>query len=588
MITSFKELPLHPQIISALDAQGITTPTDIQSKAIPVLLSQERVDFWGQAQTGTGKTLAFGIPLIQGINAGDKKTQALIVAPTRELVVQIMQSLRLIAQPLGIHVEAIYGGASMRDQISALKRGVQVVVGTPGRINDHINRKTLNLSNIRTLVLDEADIMLDMGFKEEMDEILAVTPENRQIWLFSATIKPGINQIMHEHMQDTVSVSASKQAVGTSNTKGYYSLVPMRNRFTALCRFIDSNPNFYGFIFCQTKMLTAEIADQLSSAGYPANALHGDMSQGLRNAVIKKFKNKEFTILVATDVAARGIDVQDLTHVINYSLPNDPESYVHRIGRTGRAGKEGIAISFIGSKNELRYVKMIERKFKVTLNPIDVPTSQDIQKVHLQKAYEFLAGLTEQENSHVAAELKAKVAAYSKAELEKMVVALIADKFFPAGKKDDFHFANIAKDGHEASRSGDSTEGSDLQEIIISLGTDDGVSEEDIENFLQEEGGITRDDVEKLKVIKRRTFIKLPGEIAETVMGKIKGKTIAGHKARIILAPLSEDDWALGGGRPDRRGGRRSGGRGGDRRGGHRRDGGRDGGREGSKGRKRY
>lgn len=589
MITSFKELPLHPQIITALDAQGITTPTDIQAKAIPVLLSPERVDFWGQAQTGTGKTLAFGIPLIQGINTSDKKTQALIVAPTRELVVQITQSLRLIAQPLGITVDSIYGGASMRDQISSLKRGIQVVVGTPGRINDHINRKTLNLSNVRTLVLDEADIMLDMGFKEEMDEILAVTPSNRQIWLFSATVKPGINQIMQEHMQDTVSVSASRQAIGTSNTKGYYSLVPMRNRFTALCRFIDSNPNFYGFIFCQTKMLTAEIADQLSSAGYPANALHGDMSQGLRNAVIKKFKNKEFSILVATDVAARGIDVQDLTHVINYSLPNDPESYIHRIGRTGRAGKEGIAISFIGSKNELRYVKMIERKFKVMLNPIDVPSSQDIQKVHLQKAYEFLTGLAEQENAHVATELKAKIASHSKEELVKIVVALIADKFFPAGKKDDFHFANVPKDSVDHnSRSGGDSEGSDLQEIIISLGTDDGISEEDIENFLQEEGGITRADVEKLKVIKRRTFIKLPGEIAETVMGKIKGKSVAGHKARIILAPLSEDDWALGGGRPSgsrgggRRGGDRGGSRGGERRGGDRRDSGR------SRGRSRY
>lgn len=577
MTISFKELPLHPQIISALDAQGITTPTDIQAKAIPVLLSKERVDFWGQAQTGTGKTLAFGIPLIQGIDAGDRKTQALIVAPTRELVVQITQSLRLIAQPLGISVDSIYGGASMRDQISSLKRGIQVVVGTPGRINDHINRKTLNLSNVRTLVLDEADIMLDMGFKEEMDEILAVTPKDRQIWLFSATVKPGINQIMHEHMQDTVSVSASRQAVGTSNTKQYFSMVPMKNRFTALCRFIDSNPNFYGFIFCQTKMLTADLADQLASAGYPANALHGDMSQGLRNAVIKKFKNKEFTILVATDVAARGIDVQDLTHVINYSLPNDHEGYVHRIGRTGRAGKEGIAISFIGSKNELRHIKMLERKFKVTINPIDVPSSHDIQKVHMQKAFEYMNTLAERHSYQVNPELKDTVANFSKEELEHIVIATMVDKFFPAGKKDDFHFASISKEGFE-SKAGE-FEGPDLQEIMINLGTDDGISESDIEDFISKEAGITRDDVEKLKVIKRRTFIKLPSEIAETVLGKLKGKTIAGHKARIILAPLSEDDWALSGGRPTRRGGRRQDrerGRGG------RRDGGRN------KGRNRY
>ena len=190
---------------------------------------------------------------------------------------------------------------------------------------------------------------------------------------------------MHEHMQNTVSVSASKQQVGASNTKQYFSMVPHRNRFKALCRFIDSNPSFYGFIFCQTKILTAELAEKLAAAGYPANALHGDMSQGLRNAVIKKFKNKDFNILVATDVAARGIDVSDLTHVINYSFPNDHEGYVHRIGRTGRAGKEGIAITFIGGKNELRHIKMLERKFKVVINPIDVPTAQDIQKVYLQR-----------------------------------------------------------------------------------------------------------------------------------------------------------------------------------------------------------
>ena len=275
-----------------------------------------------------------------------------------------------------------------------------------------------------------------------------------------------------------------------------------------------------------------------------------------------------------------------LTHVINYSLPNDPESYVHRIGRTGRAGKEGIAISFIGSKNELRYIKMLERKFKVTLNPIDVPSSQDIQKVHIQKALDFLATLAEQDNSHIAPELKAKVAAYSKEELVKIIIASLADKFFPTGKKDDFHFSNVSKDSfeHHGSRSGGESEGSDLQEIIINLGTDDGISEEDIEDFIQKEAGITRADLEKLKVIKRRTFIKIPGEIAETVMDKLKGKSICGHKARIILAPLSEDDWAAGG-RPDRRGGRRGdrgGSRGGDRRG-PRRDGGREGGRSRSR-----
>ncbi len=568
MITSFKELPLHPQILTTLDGLGFTQPTDIQGKAIPMLLGSKRVDFWGQAQTGTGKTLAFGIPLIQGINPQDKRLQALIVAPTRELVVQIMQSLRPIAQPMGITVDAIYGGASMRDQISSLKRGLHIVVGTPGRINDHLNRKTLSLSQLKTLVLDEADIMLDMGFKEEMDEILAAAPDERQIWLFSATVKPGINQIMHEHMQNTVSVSASKQQVGAANTKQYFSMVPHRNRFEALCRFIDSNPSFYGFIFCQTKILTAELAEKLAAAGYPANALHGDMSQGLRNAVIKKFKNKDFNILVATDVAARGIDVSDLTHVINYSLPNDHEGYVHRIGRTGRAGKEGIAISFIGGKNEVRHIKMLERKFKFVINPLDVPTAQDIKKVYLQKACDYLETLA-QKNSAVAPEIETAVRCFDLAELTNIVIATVAEKFFPSTRKDDFHFTSVSNQSFDEGQISDDG----LQELMIHLGTDDGISREDVADFLAQEGGIDSDSLEKLKVIKRRTFIKLPAQMAEALMQKLKGKSINGKKTRITLAPVSEDDWGSNG---PRRGGRRGGDRdrggrrGGDRRGGRR------------------
>jgi len=565
MTPSFKDLPLHPQILNTLDSLGFIQPTDIQNKAIPLLLNPKKIDFWGQAQTGTGKTLAFGLPLIQHINAQDKRLQALIVAPTRELVVQIMQSLRPIATPMGITIEAIYGGASMRDQINALKRGVHIVVGTPGRINDHMSRKTLSLSHLAILVLDEADIMLDMGFKDEMDQILAASSPERKIWLFSATTKPGINGIMHEHMHNTVSVSASKQQVGTANTKQYFTMVPMRNRFAALCRFIDSTPNFYGFIFCQTKILTAELAEKLAAAGYPANALHGDMSQGLRNAVIKKFKDKEFTILVATDVAARGIDVADLTHVINYSLPNDQEGYVHRIGRTGRAGKEGTAISFIGSKNELRHIKHLERKFKVTINPIDVPTAQDIQKVHLRKAADYLQELAQSHTeTDISQELTKTVSCYRPDALAKLVVATLIQKFFPANRKDDFHFSNISNQTFEGAAES-SSDG--LQELMIHLGTDDGISKQDVAEFLEREGGINNDSLEKLKVIKRRTFIKLPTEMAQALLQKLRGKNIAGKKTRITLAPASEDDWGSSGPRRDRRD---RGNRGGGRRGGRR------------------
>jgi ATP-dependent RNA helicase DeaD len=379
---------------------------------------------------------------------------------------------------------------------------------------------------------------------------------------------------MHEHMQNTVSISASKQQVGAANTKQYFSMVPHKSRFAALCRFIDSNPNFYGFIFCQTKILTAELADKLAAAGYPANALHGDMSQGLRNAVIKKFKSKDFNILVATDVAARGIDVSDLTHVINYSLPNDHEGYVHRIGRTGRAGKEGIAISFIGGKNELRHIKMLERKFKLTINPIDVPTAQDIHKVYQQKACDYLETLA-QKNCTIAPEIEAVVRCFEPAELANIVMATVQEKFFPATRKDDFHFTNISNQSFDDGQISDDG----LQELMIHLGTDDGISREDVAEFLAQEGGIESDSLEKLKVIKRRTFIKLPAEMAENLMQKLKGKNINGKKTRITLAPVSDDDWGSSG---PRRGGRR----GGDRDRGGRRGG--DRGDRGGRSRRRY
>ena len=575
MITSFKDLPLHPQILTTLDGLGFVQPTDIQGKAIPILLGAKKVDFWGQAQTGTGKTLAFGIPLIQQIDVSDRRLQALIVAPTRELVVQITQALRAIAQPLGISIDAIYGGASMRDQMQALKRGLHIVVGTPGRINDHLSRRTLSLSHLNTLVLDEADIMLDMGFKEEMDQILDAAPDHRQIWLFSATVKPGISAIMREHMKDTQSVSASKQAIGSGNTKQFFTIIPFRNRFVALSRFIDSNPDFYGFIFCQTKILTAELAEKLASAGYPANCLHGDMSQGLRNAVIKKFKNKEFTILVATDVAARGIDVSDLTHVINYSFPNDDESYMHRIGRTGRAGKEGIAITFLSSKNEIRHVKTVERKFKVTVNPLDVPTSQDIQKVYVKKACNYIQTLSDKHQGNNIPELMDTLADYDQKQLKSMIYAIVAEKFFPAKKDADMHFAKLNHQADEGNGyvSDSSSSSSDLQELMIHLGTDDGIDRTAVENFLEKECAITPADLEKLKVIKRRTFIKLPAARAQELMNQLKGKLICGQKARVSYAPVSDDDWDTSGGprRNDRRSRSSGGDRGGDRRGGRRR-----------------
>ena len=278
MTPTFKDLLLAEPIQGVLETLGFTQPTEIQHKAIPLLLEAKKQDFHGQAQTGTGKTLAFGIPLLHRIDASKKNPQALIIAPTRELAVQIKDSLKPFANAMGLKLEAIYGGVSMEGQTQALRRGCHIVVGTPGRVNDHLRRKNLRIEAAQTLVLDEADIMLDMGFREDIEQIMSFAPNNREIWLFSATVKGGITALMRSHMKDTVSVRVSQKQVAGSNTKQYYCMAPGRTRLRVLSRFIESAPEFYGFIFCQTKILTGDIAEKLIRLGYNVGALHGNMS----------------------------------------------------------------------------------------------------------------------------------------------------------------------------------------------------------------------------------------------------------------------------------------------------------------------
>lgn len=524
----FKDLSLNPLILKTLDALGFVEPTEIQSKAIPLLTQSKKIDFLGQAQTGTGKTLAFGIPLVQRIDVANKTLQALIVAPTRELVVQITNSISAVAQPMGIMVTPIYGGVSMTEQIKALKRGTHIVVCTPGRINDHLRRGTINLSTISTLVLDEADIMLDMGFKEEVDEILTFAPKNREIWLFSATIKAGVHDIMQEHMNNPVSVRTSPKQIGSAKTKQYYTVVSQKDRFAALCRFIDCADSFYGFVFCQTKVQTAEVAEKLSHAGYPAQPLHGDMTQQQRNRVIKQFRDKEFTILIATDVAARGIDIADLTHVVNYSLPVDHESYVHRVGRTGRAGKEGIAISFVSS-HEARKVRIFESKFNVKISPLDVPSVAMIKEAHQRKAAEYLAELAQEATANdYPYTLREMIALYDHTALTNMLYQLVGQKFFKKTNFTDQAFTPASKvdlDAHE-----------DANELVLFVGSDDGITKPDIVRFVQEFGMIQESELEKVKIIKRRTFIRVDQALCEPLMNALQGKKLLGHKVKVISA----------------------------------------------------
>lgn len=368
-MSTFKETGLSPEIIKATDELGFESPTPIQEKMIPNILNS-REDVVALAQTGTGKTAAFGLPLIQLTDASSREVQVLVLCPTRELCLQIAGDLDSFSKYLSqIKVVPVYGGASIENQISALRKGAQVVVGTPGRVHDLIRRKVLKLSSIQWLVLDEADEMLSMGFKDELDAILSQTPDDRQTLLFSATMS---KEMATQYTHAPVEISVGKRNAGAENISHEYYVVHARDRYETLKRIADINPDVYGIVFCRTRQETKDVAEKLMADGYNADSLHGDLSQAQRDQVMNRFRVKNVQILVATDVAARGLDVNDLTHVINYNLPDDTEVYTHRSGRTGRAGRSGTSICIVHMRevNRIRQIeKMAGKKFERKMVP---------------------------------------------------------------------------------------------------------------------------------------------------------------------------------------------------------------------------
>jgi ATP-dependent RNA helicase DeaD len=369
---SFEDLGIEPAIINAVTELGFKIPTPIQSEVIPILL-ENRNDLIGLAQTGTGKTAAYGLPLVQDTPETPVTTKVLILSPTRELCVQITKDLKNFSKfKKKIRVVPIYGGASLQHQFKELKKGAHIIAATPGRMLDMINRGKADVSGIETLVLDEADEMLNMGFKEELDSILETTPPEKRTLLFSATMSRDVERIALKFMHDPVEITVGKKNVGAENVSHVYYLVHEKDRYIALKRIADFNPNIYAIIFCRTRMETQEIADKLMNDGYNADALHGDLSQAQRDTVMQKFRLRNLQMLVATDVAARGLDVEGLSHIINYNLPDDPEQYTHRSGRTGRAGKTGISIAIINLKQKykIRHIeKVVGKKFKMERVP---------------------------------------------------------------------------------------------------------------------------------------------------------------------------------------------------------------------------
>ncbi len=379
---NFKQTRLHPDILKAITKMGFETPTPIQAKTIPHLMASAH-DLIATAQTGTGKTAAFGLPSIHLTDMEDRRTQTLVLCPTRELCVQITKDLGNFSKYInGMNILAVYGGASIQTQIKSLKKGAQIVIGTPGRTKDLIKRKRLDISHVARVILDEADEMLTMGFKEDLEMILAQTPQEKQTLLFSATMSKRVVEITKSYMNNPLEIAAARMNIAADNVQHIYYMVNAKDRYEVIKRLIDINPGIYGIVFCRTRRETKEVANKLMHDGYNADTLNGDLSQVQRDEVMGRFRNRQLQILVATDVAARGLDVDDLSHVINFNLPDDDEIYVHRSGRTGRAGKKGISIIIIHTR-EMRKIREIEKKFSITFIREAVPSGLDICKKRL-------------------------------------------------------------------------------------------------------------------------------------------------------------------------------------------------------------
>lgn len=453
-MSEFSALGLHPAILQSISELGFTTPTPIQAKIIPFML-QTPGDVIGLAQTGTGKTAAFGLPIIHTIQPDMRKTQALILSPTRELAVQISKDITTYSTKMAsLSVLAVYGGAPIDKQIRAIKSGVQIIVATPGRMLDLINRRVVDFSNIKFLVLDEADEMLNMGFKDELDAILEVVPDQRITMLFSATMPPEVSRIAKNYMNNPIEISVGKKNAGNASIRHIIHLVHEKDRYEVVKRIADSNPSIYGIIFCRTRIETQQIAEKLMKDGYPAESLHGDLSQSQRDYVMGKFRDKHIRLLVATDVAARGLDVNSLTHVVNYNLPDDMEVYTHRSGRTGRAGKTGTCVSIINTREKGK-VHQIQKGLQAPIEILPVPTGYDICENQLHALIDKIHTVEIQEDkiAPFMADIQEKLEHIDRDILLKKVLSLEFNRFFDYYSK--MADLNVPEFGGDRSRNRD-------------------------------------------------------------------------------------------------------------------------------------
>lgn len=532
----FRALGLSENVLAALEKKGFQKPSPIQERTIPTLLNTDK-DVVGQAQTGTGKTAAFGLPLIERLDENIRSVQALILCPTRELAVQVSDEIISFRGGKNLQVLPIYGGQSYEIQIRGLKKGAQIVVGTPGRVRDHIAKGTLKLNNVKYMVLDEADEMLNMGFEEEVRQILKEIPAERRMLLFSATMPPNILKLVKTFIKPGYElVEVQKEQVTTEQVEQIYYELRDSDRFEGLCRIIDTNPTFYGIVFCKTRMETDLLSNRLNDRGYESEGIHGDVTQSQRELILRSFKAKKLRILVATDVAARGIDVNDLTHVVNYQLPQDPESYVHRIGRTGRAGKKGIAISLVspGNKRDFMYIQQVA---KTTIRKETLPTVEDIIAVKKSsfkaKIQSLLAlGATEEYN-----ELADELLAESNTHAE-LVAALL--KYSVKDELSVMNYAEVA----DIADGGKGSKGS--VRLFVAKGRDDNMNPPKLIEFLEREGNVNKRAIGDIRIFDQFSFITVPQGDAEILLG-IFGKT-QGNKKPLITRAKEKDGGGSGGG----------------------------------------
>lgn len=528
ILEEFAELGLSEDTLLALKAKGFETPSPIQRLTIPILLAN-RNDIIGQAQTGTGKTAAFGLPIIEQLVPQHKTVQALILVPTRELAIQVTDEIQSFRRDK-LKVTPIYGGAAIQEQLRRLASGVDIVVGTPGRILDHLGRGTLDLSQLKWLVLDEADEMLNMGFIDDVDEILSYANDSRRILLFSATMPDRVADLSKKYMRDVEVIKVQNKQLANDLTDQIYFEVRESDKFDALTRIIDVEQDFYGIVFCRTKVAVDQVVNNLLERGYAAEGLHGDVSQAMREKILRKFKKKHVSILIATDVAARGIDVSNLTHVINYSLPQDPESYVHRIGRTGRAGNEGMAITFISS-SEYRAFMQMQKQVKLTIRKETLPTAQDVVDVKKSKIREDLTEIITDEAYGDYTEMAREILAENSAETALAALLRLAFKT----QLEESNYPEIRR--IDVDRRG-------TARLFIALGKSDGYRPRMIVDLLKTECSIPDQRIDDVKCMDEFSFATIPYEDAEKAIKKLNSMKQLRNDDRPLVSLAKEESQA--------------------------------------------